>query len=165
MNTKWNALVLGAAMVGQFGAAAWAGNAAQEVRVEAPYVRAVPPGTPNTGGFMVLKNSGSSAHAVVSGRSSASQHVELHTHRMEGGMMKMRPIEKIEIPAGGETVLKPGDLHVMFINLVSELKEGQEVGFTLVFEDGSETMVMAPVKKVMEGMKMGEGMGHGKKMH
>ncbi len=150
---KWSGVVAGALVAGMMGSGAWAGNAAEAVQIESPYVRAVPPGTPTSGGFMVFKNNDSVAHAVVAGSSSASEHLELHTHVMEGGMMKMRPVEKIEIPAGGETVLKPGGLHVMFIDLKSALKVGDEVGFTLVFEDGSETTVTAPVKSVMQGMQ------------
>lgn len=164
MMRNWSAWCVAAALACGVSGAAWAGNAAEEVLVKAPYVRAVPPGTPNSGGFMVLQNSGASEHAVVAGRSDASQHVELHTHRMEGGMMKMRPVEKIDVSAGGETVLKPGGLHVMFIGLNRELKEGEEVTFTLVFEDGSETRITAPVKKVMAGMQMGSDKGHGTKM-
>lgn len=154
----------GVLMAGMMGTPAWAGSAAQDVKIEAPYVRAVPPGTPNSGGFMVLKNSDTTAHAVVAARSSASRVAELHTHRMENGMMKMRPVKKIEIPAGGETVLKPGGLHVMFIGLHGDLKVGDEVGFTLVFEDGSQTTVTAPVKSVMQGMQMGKKVKPGQKM-
>ena len=156
--------MLGALMAGLLNTSAWAGNAAEDVQIEAPYVRAVPPGTPNSGAFMVFKNTDSVAHAVVAARSSASRVVELHTHRMEGGMMKMRPVKQIEIPAGGETVLKPGGLHVMFIGLKGDLKVGDEVGFTLVFEDGSQTTVTAPVKSVMQGMQMGKKMKPGQKM-
>ncbi|GAB4346500.1 MAG: copper chaperone PCu(A)C [Gammaproteobacteria bacterium] len=134
----------------------FAGTAAADVEVHNPYVRAVPPSAPNSAAFMTLVNKGG-AHAVVRAESEISKVVELHTHVKEGGMMRMRQVEKIDIPAHARTVLKPGGLHVMFLGLKQALKEGDQVRFKLVFEDGSEATITAPVKRVMAGMKMQHG--------
>lgn len=136
---------------------AWA-DAAADVSVEAPYVRAVPPGQPNSAAFMKLNNNGAAAHSVVNAKSTVSKVVELHTHTMEDGMMKMRQIPKMDIPANSSLELKPGGLHVMFIGLEQQLKPGDTVNFTLVFEDGSEAEIQAPVQKIAMPGKMG---GHG----
>jgi copper(I)-binding protein len=133
-------------------------NAADSVFVMDPYVRAVPPGQPNSAAFMKLQNSSANDHAIVSAESPASEIVELHTHIEEGGMMKMRQIEKIDIPAQGETVLKPGGLHVMLIGLNDELEEGDDVSLTLVFADGSRKQIQAPVRKI--AMQMHKHQGH-----
>ncbi len=154
-------LLLGVAVVG-FSGAVLAGNAADDVMVHDPYVRAVPSSAPNSAAFMTLKNKSSSGHAVVRAESGVSKVVELHTVKKEGGMMKMMPVEKIGVAANANTVLKPGGLHVMFLGLQQPLKVGDQVEFKLVFEDGSSTIVTAPVKKVMAGMK--HKMQHGKKM-
>ena len=91
--------------------------------------------------------------SIVSASSPAAGVVELHTHIHDNGMMKMRRIEKIDIPAKGQTVLKPGGLHIMLINLKNNLKPGQEVSVTLKFSDGSEKTFTAPVRKIqMPGM-------------
>ena len=82
------------------------------------------------------------------GGADAAEVVELHTHSMKDGMMQMRRVEKIDIPAGAETKLQPGGLHVMMIGLKQELKPEQEVTLTLVFEDGSKAEVTAPVRKL-----------------
>ena len=129
-----------------------------------PYVRAMPPGQPNSGAFMTFKNSDNSAHAVVDASSPVSNVVELHTHIHENGMMMMRRIEKIDIPANGETVLMPGGLHVMLIGLKHDLKVGQNIPVTLTFEDGSEKLFEAPVRKIMMNMKPMAGMPM-QKMH
>jgi len=123
-------------------------SAADDVSVVEPYVRAVPPGQPNSAAFMQLQNKGMAKHAIVKAESPVSKVVELHTHIMEGGMMKMRQIKQIEVPAQGRTTLKPGGLHVMFLGLKSELKPGQLVPVTLIFEDGSKTTIQAPVRKM-----------------
>ncbi|MGV6827294.1 MAG: copper chaperone PCu(A)C [bacterium] len=117
------------------------------------YVRAVPTGQPNSAAFMKIENPTTVAHAVVDARSPVANVVELHTHINEDGMMKMRRIPSIHLPAGGETVLQPGGLHVMLIGLRSDLKPGDMVDVTLVFDDGSEKLIQAPVKKIT-GMKM-----------
>ena len=80
-------------------------------------------------------------------------------------MMMMRRIDKIDVPANGETVLKPGGLHVMFIGLKHDLKVGQNVPVTLTFEDGSTKSFEAPVRKIMMGMKMGNKPMSGMPMH
>ncbi len=127
-------------------------NAASSVSVTDPYVRAVAPGHKSSAAFMKLNNAGDAEHAVVSADSATANIVELHTHVKEGGMMKMRQIERITIPAGGKTELKPGGLHVMLIDLKQTLKAGDTVSLTLVFEDGSKTEVRAPVRKIKTKM-------------
>lgn len=128
-------------------------SAADDVTVVDPYVRAVPPGQPNSASFMKLQNTSTTKHAIVKAESPVSKVVELHTHIMEGGLMKMRQVKQIDVPAQGQTRLKPGGLHVMFIGLKSELKPGQIVPVTLIFEDGSKTTIQARVRKMQMHMK------------
>lgn len=132
---------------------ATASDAASDIVVDNPYVRAVPPGQPNSAAFMVLQNNGTAAHSIVEAESNVADVVELHTHINEGGMMKMRQVKQIEIPAQGKTSLQPGGLHVMFLGLKSELKPGQLVPVTLIFEDGSNTTLHAPVRQMQMHMK------------
>jgi hypothetical protein len=97
---------------------------------------------------MVIRNGGTAERRVLKAHSNAARVVELHTHRNEGGVMKMRPVADIAVAAGGETILKPGGLHVMLIDLQQPLKEGDVVPITLSFDDGSTVKVDAPVKKL-----------------
>ncbi len=129
-----------------------------EVSVEDAYARAVPPGQMNSASFMTLKNSEAKDVALVSGTSSVAKAVELHNHISEDGVMKMRQVKQINIPATGSTTLQPGGLHVMLIGLTQDLAEGQEIDLKLEFSDGSNQMLNIPVKKVMNGMK---GHSHG----
>ncbi|MCU7843691.1 MAG: copper chaperone PCu(A)C [Candidatus Thiodiazotropha sp. (ex Monitilora ramsayi)] len=132
---------------------AMAQTAADGVAIADAYVRAVPPGQPNSASFMSVKNNSGTHHALVSGSSPAAEAVELHTHTMEGGMMRMRQVEKIDLPAGESVDLKPGGLHVMMIGLKQKLIPGESVPLTLKFEDGSEVMIDAPVRKLQMKMK------------
>ena len=72
------------------------------------YVRLLPPGSPNTAAFMVLKNDADKPVKLVAAASPAAGRAELHTHLHENGVMKMRQVESIEIPAKGEVALQPG---------------------------------------------------------
>lgn len=128
-------------------------SAADEVTVVDPYVRAVPPGQPNSAAFMQLQNKSTTEHAIVKAESPVSNVVELHTHINEGGVMKMRQIKQIDVPAQGSTTLKPGGFHVMFLGLKSELKPGQLVPVTLIYEDGSKTTIQATVRMMQMHMK------------
>ena len=138
-------------------------TAADAVEPVDAYVRAVPPVSQTSAAFMTLKNTGGEAHAVVAARSPAAQIVELHTPIMgDDGMHRMRDVEKIEIPAGGEAALQPGGLHVRLINLNGPLEPGNSVDLTLVYDDGSEDTLTAPIKSVGETMMMQSKCGHGK---
>jgi copper(I)-binding protein len=144
-----------------------AGTAADNVTASDPYVRMVPPGQKVTGAFVVLKNADDKDHKVVKAESPAANATELHTHVNEGGMMKMRPVKDFEIKAKGETVLKPGSLHIMLIDLKQQLKEGDNVAISVTFEDGSSKKIEAPVRKpqAMAPMAMPMQPDHGGMKH
>ena len=113
-----------------------------------PSVRAVPPGQPNSAAFMSLRNTSTEERALVGAESPAAEVVELHTHVEEGGMMRMRRIERIDLPAGERVTLQPGGLHVMLIGLQSELAPGQTVELTLIQDDGERLTIQAPVRPI-----------------
>jgi hypothetical protein len=127
------------------------------LKVENPRVRLLPPMQKATGGFMKISNTSDKAIKLLSAASDVSKVVELHTHIKEAGMMKMRKVEYIEVPANGVTMLKPGSYHVMFIDLIKPLKLNQIVNIELVFDNGEKLAVKAPVKKIEVGKAM-----HGK---
>ncbi|MEN8167933.1 MAG: copper chaperone PCu(A)C [Pseudomonadota bacterium] len=143
---------LAAVLLG-FAGLALAQPAADRVEVKAPYVRAVPPGQPNSASFMMLHNGDSQDHALVGAESPVAKVVELHTHTMVDGMMRMRQVEKIELPAGKMTGLQPGGLHIMLIGLQQTLTPGEDIPLNLLFEDGSKAAVSAPVRKLQMHMK------------
>lgn len=162
MRSKLHAVAFAVAGLSSlFAAPVFAGGAADSISVADPYVRAVPPGQPVSAAFMGLKNGDAADHALVRAESPSAGVVELHTHVHEGGMMKMRPVEKIDIKAGGETALQPGGFHIMLIDLKQTLEPDAVVPLTLIFEDGSTKTMDAPVRKLQMQMKpMPHGMQH-----
>jgi copper(I)-binding protein len=140
---------------------------ASSIKVENAYVRATPPSLPNSAAFMELKNETAQDIALIWAKSQASNIVELHTHDMKDGVMKMYQVPQIDIKANSTTILKPGGFHVMLIDLVKKpLKPNEEVTLTLGFSNGDEQTITVPVKTVMGGMMKQHGnMNHGNMNH
>jgi copper(I)-binding protein len=134
--------------------AVWSGAALAEgaITIGDPHVRLVPPSAANTGIFMVIHNQGDKDVKLIRAESPVAKSVELHTVIEEGGMKKMRPVPDIAIKAKGETMLKPGDYHVMLIGLYKPLPEGEEVPVTLKFDDGTSQSLKAPVRRIQAPM-------------
>ncbi|MBS0002242.1 MAG: copper chaperone PCu(A)C [Thioalkalivibrio sp.] len=122
------------------------GSGPHPVKIDQPLVRLLPPGQPNTAAFMVLRNTGGRNLALIAAESAVSRAVELHDHEMVDGMMRMREVGQIALPANSLTVLEPGGLHVMLIDLHEPLRAGQRVPITLVFDDAPRLELHAPVR-------------------
>lgn len=142
--------------------AVFAAGLADQVSIVDPYVRLAPPGAKVAGAFMTLKNAGDKAAAVVKAESAAAGVTELHSHINDNGVMRMRQVKEIIVPAKGETAFKPGSYHVMLIDMKAPLKEGDHVMITLGFADGSSKVAHAAVKNPLADMPMG---GHGAMDH
>lgn len=130
-----------------------------QVEVREPYALSA---NPQSGAaFMVLVNPGPEAERLIEARSPVAARVELHTHLMRDGVARMVEVEAIEIPAGAETRLERGGLHVMFLGLHQPLAPGDTAPITLVFESGAEIEVEAPVQ-APRPMAHGRSHGHGR---
>lgn len=74
---------------------------------------------------------------------------------MDNGVMKMRPIHGLEVPAGKSVQLKPGGYHIMFMKLKHQLKVGEVVKGSLTFEKAGTMSVDFPVEAMKPGMGAG----------
>ncbi|MGA0570416.1 copper chaperone PCu(A)C [Variovorax sp. VNK109] len=124
-------------------------SAAQaQVNVKDPWVRATVPQQQATGAFMQI--TAAKDTRLVSASSPLTPNVEVHEMAMQDNIMRMRQVPSIELPAGKPVDLKPGGYHVMFMNLKAQVKAGDTVPITLVFEDKTgrrETVeIKAPVR-------------------
>jgi len=122
--------------------------------IEDAHVRATPPHSKNSAAFMKIHNSSDISRKLIAASSDIAERVELHSHIMSDGMMKMRQVEAIEVNANGSAILRPGSFHVMFLGLKSALVEGENVTLKLYFDNGDEITVEAPIKKITTKKKM-----------
>lgn len=119
---------------------------ASEIMVMDPYARAARPGAPTGAVFMMLHNMGETDDRLVSAQSPVAQRVELHTHIMDGDIMKMRKVEGgIPVPAGGMHELGRGGDHVMLMGVTEDLIDGETISITLTFEVSGEVTIEVPV--------------------
>ena len=126
------------------------------VQIENAYTRATVPGQMAAGGFMKIENKGA-ADQLISASSPVAGEVQLHEMSMEGNVMKMRQVKDIAVPAGGAVELKPGGLHLMFMNIKAPLTAGQTVPVKLKFAKAGEVEVKIPVNAMGQH---GDGMKH-----
>lgn len=119
---------------------------AEGIVVKDPWVRWLPGGRPNSAAFMVIENHAQTEAVLRSVSSSKIQSIEMHTMESTDGMMRMRRVEEIRIPAGGQVELKPGVLHLMVFGLPEDFQDQDKMDLTLTFADGSSLTVEATAR-------------------
>jgi copper(I)-binding protein len=105
---------------------------AQVVTITDPWVRGTVAEQKVTGAFMTL--TAPSESRLVEVRSPVAGTVEIHEMKMDGNVMRMRPIRSLELPPGKAVELKPGGYHVMLMDLKKPLNAGDMVPLTLTVE-------------------------------
>ena len=125
-----------------------AASAQAQVSVSGAWARGTVEGQRATGAFMQLRSADGAA--LVGAESPVAGVVEIHEMRMEGNVMRMRAVPKLELPAGQAVDLKPGGYHIMLMNLKAPLRKGESVPIKLKFQgqDGKpqEVEVKAEVR-------------------
>ena len=120
-------------------------NAPGDLSVERPWARALPPVAPNGAAYLRIENAGNAADRIVSASSPIAGRVELHAHETDGGVMKMRHVHSVEVPAQGAVSFEPGGLHVMLIGLKEPLVAGGSFPLTLGFQNAGELEVTVEI--------------------
>lgn len=120
---------------------------AGDILVRDAWMRATPPGAPVAAGYLTLHNTGDAPERLLSVRSSAAREVQIHDVQNEGGIARMRPVTGgLAIDPDATVVLQPGGLHLMFLDPVRPLAEGDTVTATLHFERAGPVGVMLSVR-------------------
>ena len=124
-------------------AAAVAQNGAVEIKHA--WARATP-GKAETGGvYMTLE--APQGDRLIAAATPAANKAELHTMTMDGGIMKMRPLAELDLPAGKSITLKPGAIHIMLLGLKEPLRAGQSFPLALDFAKAGRREVSVSVEK------------------
>lgn len=136
------------------------------VKVEDAWIRGTVATQKATGAFMRLTPSANAR--LVAALSPAAGVVEIHEMAMERDIMKMRQIPGLDLAAGRTMELKPGGYHLMLMDLKKQLKGGEQVPISLVFEDESRKRftqdILAPVT-ALGGGNAPTPMKHGDQKH
>ncbi len=72
---------------------------------------------------------------------------EVHeTSMAESGMMGMKRVASVTVPANGSVELAPGGYHIMILQLAEPLVAGEDIPITLSFAEGEDVQVIAEVR-------------------
>ena len=118
------------------------------VTVAHPWARATPGGSTTGAAYLEIITAAGVTDTLVSAASPVAGRVEIHSHIMDGDIMKMRRVEAVALEAGASVVLGPHGVHVMLLDLKGPLKEGDLVKLTLTFEKAGPIEVEASVEPV-----------------
>lgn len=127
------------------GRAADAPASRSTVTTQDAWLRATPPGATVAAGYLTLIG-GERPARLVGASCECAARVELHATVDQGGMMSMRPVAGVDVPAHGRVALAPMGTHLMLIGLGAPLVAGQRVRLVLSFADGSKVPVEATVR-------------------
>jgi copper(I)-binding protein len=112
---------------------------AGDIQIENAWARATAPGQDAAGADMSITSK--QAARLVGVSSPACKTVELHSMTHENGMMKMREVKFIELPAGKRVNLGESGYHLMLSGLKAPLKAGVSVPLTLSIKAGNGPIV------------------------
>jgi copper(I)-binding protein len=126
-----------------------AADAAQQVELNRAWARTTAPGQEVGAAYLELKSA--SDLTLVKVESPVAGSVEIHKMTMKDGVMEMRMLQTLELPAGQAVKLEPGGFHLMLFDLKQPLKTGESVPLTLNLKDktgkASTLKVELPVKR------------------
>ena len=119
------------------------------LQIAHPWSQQLPPNAPTVAAYFVIQNTGNSADRLVSVDTPIADKAELHQHVMQGDLMKMQPVARVEVPPGGTVTFAPMAYHVMLVGLKdrSLLQDGKHFPMTLHFEKAGAITVDVNVQK------------------
>ena len=98
--------------------------------------------------YLKIENTSTAEDRLIAANTPTAKRAELHHHSIENGIMKMRKIKHIEVPANEITLLKPSGHHIMLFGLNSFLKKGEIFPINLIFENAGQLTVKVKILDV-----------------
>lgn len=123
---------------------------AGDFKIENAWARATAPG--QDAAMVDLTITGKQAATLVSISSPTAKSVELHSMVHENGMMKMREVKTIKLPAGEPVNLGKLGYHLMLIGLNAPLKAGEAVPLTLGIKVDGQPVLKVGTKAIVKPM-------------
>jgi periplasmic copper chaperone A len=146
--TRRSALLIGIALAAlPFPKSAHAHDStAGALTIHHPWARATPTGAKVGALYLTVSNSGAEGDRLLSVSTDAAEHCEIHASESGTGMMTMRMVEEVDIPAGDSISLAPQGTHVMLMGLKAPLKKGTTFPATLHFDKAGEVAIEVTVQ-------------------
>tara|TARA_A100000164_G_C21442687_1_gene556250 strand:- start:98 stop:559 length:462 start_codon:yes stop_codon:yes gene_type:complete len=97
----------------------------QSLIIDSGWIRLLPSSIENTAAYMKITNSGDEAIEISNVQSLIAQRAELHRSYYKNGLMQMRHLESLTIPAQSSIAMTSNGIHIMLIGLKQSLEHGQ----------------------------------------
>lgn len=107
---------------------------------------------PNGSVYLTLTNNSNGADALVGVSTDAAESAELHETEIDANdVMRMKPVEAVELPAGGSVAMEPGGKHIMLIGLKENHNAGDKISLTLSFRNAAPQTVEVEITESLTG--------------
>lgn len=112
-----------------------------KLEIREPWARLAAPGVPVAAGYAIIVNRGAAADELLAASSPLAASVQIHETSMVAGVMRMRELERVNVPSQDRVVFAPGALHLMIMGLDQSLKAGDSLPIRLRFREAGEIEV------------------------
>ena len=115
--------------------------------LDGAWVRALPPGQPNTAAYLTATNRGAAAVTIVGAGAAIAAATEIHTTREVDGLQRMEQVARLSVAPGQSLAFAPGGTHLMLLGLAQMPVPGEQVRLCLELAGGAQVCTLAEVKK------------------
>jgi copper(I)-binding protein len=119
---------------------------AEPICVTNAWIRAPAPRAAVAAGYFDIVNRRDTPIVLIGARSGAAATIEMHTTERDGDFMRMRQLERVELPAGAKVSFAQDGHHLMLMHFTGVTTGAVPV--TLLFADGSELTVPFELRSV-----------------
>lgn len=114
--------------------------------VSASWIKTTIPGSAVSAAYMQIKSV--TPFKLMKAESPAAGIVEIHDMKMNAGVMEMKALDAIDVPANKAIELKPGGMHVMLMNVKKPINKGDKIPMTLTFEGANKKTLLVKLELV-----------------
>lgn len=115
--------------------------------IQRAWIRSAPPGAQTLAGYLVLKNTCKTSVKIIDVESKDFGMLMIHRTVLENGVSKMRDPGVLEVKSGQSLKFEANGLHLMLMQPLRSLKEGDKAGVRLVLADGRRVFAKFPILK------------------
>lgn len=117
------------------------------IQINDAWVREAPPGATVMAAYLTINNTSDSNDTLTGVSSNCCKFVEIHQSLVKNGQMEMLERKDLSLPAKTNVSFTPGDLHLMLIEPVARLREGDCIELAFRFAHHAPVTIRATVKK------------------
>ena len=121
---------------------------ADEIKISKAFIKLPRPGVDVTAGFATVRASTDLKVIEVSNKN--FKKIELHSMKMNNGVMEMRKLTDPKLGPNSPLILSPGNDHLMLFGIKEKLEPGENLDLTFVFKDGKNNKITKAFKFVVK---------------